>query len=150
MVFFLILLCQHVASLGPSPDKSNLGHTKLKLRERLLLFLFRIRRKTTFKELGYFFGVGKATAHKYFVSMLKMFNEVISPVLLKVPSQEELLRNRPPAAAVAFPNAFLIYDGTNFPLLKPENFAFNRMTYSAYKGFNSLQVVVGEWNHTLL
>ena len=106
--------------------------------------MIRLRRKTSFTELGYWFGVGKASAHEYFKEMLALFNVTVAPVLLRVPSVQEMLDVRSPEAALAFKIACLIYDGTNFVIGKPEIFALNRLTWSTYKKFNSFQVMLSE------
>jgi hypothetical protein len=46
-----------------------------------------------------------------------------------------------------FPNLLYLIDATTFDIQKPKNFLMNRLSYSAYKGANVLQVVFGMCAH---
>ena len=57
---------------------SNEGYRALDLEERVLIFLTRLRRKTTFEELGYQYGCGKETARRYFGELVDILQILCS------------------------------------------------------------------------
>ncbi len=127
--------------------KANAGFKKVKLVERALLFLTRLWRKPTFRELGYHYGCGRETAREYFNYMVKIFRRNIVPRLMFPRSPEELSKMTSEEVRKAFPDLLMILDATNWGQLKPENFLENRMSYSAYKHENVFQVLLGEPIH---
>jgi len=124
--------------------KSNEGFRKLDLKERVLIFLSRIRRKQPFKELGYQYGCGEETARAYFLEMVDLFNTHVVPRLVFPHPPADLLKMTRREVAEQFPDLLAVLDATNWEQLKPENFVENRLTYSAFKHFNSFQVLLGK------
>ncbi len=116
------------------------------MKERMLIFLSRIRRKVPFSELGYQFGCGKETARGYFVEMVDLFNTHLVPRLVFPRPPEELKKMSRKEVLEQFPDLLAVLDATNWEQLKPENFVENRLTYSGYKHFNSFQVLLGKWS----
>jgi hypothetical protein len=55
-------LFQVIDSDAPRRRESNEGFRKLDLEERVVMFLSRLKRKVTFKELGYQYGCGEESA----------------------------------------------------------------------------------------
>ena len=110
----------------------------------MLVFLSRIRRKVPFSELGYQYGCGKETARRYFEEMVDLFNTHLASRLIFSPTPEELKEMPRREVLDHFPDLLAILDATNWEQLKPENFVENRLTYSAFKHFNSFQVLLGE------
>jgi hypothetical protein len=70
--------------------QSNEGFRKLDLDDRVLIFLQRLRHKTTFQELGYQYGCGKESARRYFEEMVKIFHAHFVPRLVFPRTPEEL------------------------------------------------------------
>lgn len=130
----------------PASDrrKSNDGFRKLRSRDRVLMFLQRLRRKTTFQELGYLYGCGKETASRYFGEMVEIFNAHFVPRLVFPRTPEELKAMTREQVANKFPDLLAILDATNWEQLKPENFLQNRLSYSAFKHMTVFQVLLGE------
>ena len=124
--------------------KSNEGFRKVDMRERTLIFLSRIRRKVPFSELGYQYGCGKETARRYFDEMVDLCNTHLVPRLIFSPTAEELKKMSRPEVLGHYPDLLAILDATNWEQLRPENFVENRLTYSAFKHFNSFQVLLGK------
>jgi hypothetical protein len=107
-----------------------------------LLFLTRLRRTLPFKELGYLYGCGKTTAKRWYGEILDLFCDVIVQNVFYPRSPDELRQMRSDLTKVRFADLLAAIDATNWPMLKPENFLLNRLTYSAYKNYNALQVVM--------
>jgi len=111
---------------------SNSGFRKLDQDDRILLFLFRMRRRVPFEGLRIYFGVSTGTAHAYYVEMLKLFNSDVVPRLLRPFSAEELDDMTPPDFKADLPGAMFIVDLTGFPWKSKENVLLSRLLYSAY------------------
>ena len=124
--------------------KSNEGFRKVDMKERMLVFLSRIRRKVPFSELGYQYGCGKETARRYFDEMVDLFNTHLVPRLIFSPTPEELKKMSRAEVLEQYSDLLAILDATNWEQLRPENFVENRLTYSAFKQFNSFQVLLGK------
>jgi hypothetical protein len=130
--------------IQPEKPKANAGYKKVKTIERVLLFLTRLWRKPTFRELGYHYGCGRETAREYFNYMVKIFREHFVPRLVFPRSPAELRKMTSEQVRKAFPDLLAILDATNWEQLKPENFLVNRMSWSAYKHATVFQVLLGE------
>ena len=129
---------------GAARRKRNDGYRKLDLEDRVLLFLCRLYRKRKFKELGYEFGCGRDTARRYFREILDLFCQHLVPQLVFLRSPDELRQMMRPAVKEAFPDLLAILDATNWEQQKSENFLLNRLSYSAYKHFESFQSLFGK------
>lgn len=131
--------------LDPSHRRrSNEGFRKVELEERVLIFLSRIKRKQSFKEIGYLYGCGKATAKRYYSELVDVFCENIVPRLVFPRTPEELRLMASERTQERFPDLLAVLDATNWQQQKPENFLLNRLSYSAYKHFVAFQVLLGE------
>jgi hypothetical protein len=128
---------------------SNEGYRKLDLEDRVLIFLTRIRRKRSFKELGYLYGCGKASAQRYFEELRDLFCTQMVPRLVFPRSPEELLQMADEATRERFPDLLAVLDATNWEQQKPENFLLNRLSYSAYKHFVTFQALLGKFDQCL-
>jgi Helix-turn-helix of DDE superfamily endonuclease len=124
--------------------RSNEGYRKVDLNERVLIFLTRIKRKRSFKELGYLYGCGKASAQRYYKEIVELFAKQMVPRLVFPRSPEELLEMAHPLTKERFSDLLGVLDATNWEQLKSENFLLNRLTYSAYKHFVAFQVLFGK------
>lgn len=132
---------------APDPGarrRSNEGYRKLDLEERVLIFLTRIRRKRSFKELGYLYGCGKASAQRYYEELRALFCTEMVPRLVFPRPPQELLRMADEATLQQFPDLLAVLDATNWQQQKPENFLLNRLSYSAYKHFVAFQTLLGK------
>ena len=123
---------------------SNEGFRKVDMKERMLIFLSRIRRKVPFSELGYQYGCGKETARRYFDEMVDLFNTHLVPWLVFSPTPEELKKMSRAEVLEQYSDLLAVLDATNWEQLRPENFVENRLTYSAFKHFNSIEVLSGK------
>lgn len=112
--------------------------------DRVVLFLTRVRRKSTFQELGYQYGCGKVSAKRYYAELVKIFHEHFVPRLVFPRPPAELHAMSRPEVLEMFPDVLAILDATNWEQLKPGNFLENRLSYSAYKHKNVYQVLLGE------
>lgn len=108
------------------------------------MFLARMRRKVTFKELGFQFGCGAESARRYFNELKEQFTKHMVPRLVFPRSPENLRAMRRAEVKEAFPDLLAILDATTWEQLKPENFLENRLSYSAYKHATVFQVLFGE------
>ena len=117
------------------------------LEERILIFLTRIRRRRSFKEMGYLYGYGRDSARRYYVEIVELFSKFMVPRLGFPRTPEELLQMAVKETRERFPNLLGILVATNWAQQKPENFLLNRLSYSAYKHFVALQVLLGRPLH---
>jgi hypothetical protein len=125
--------------------QSNEGYRKLDLEERVLIFLTRIKRKRSFKEMGHLYGCGKVTAIRYYDEIVSLFCEFVVPNLVFPRNPADLQKMSSETTLSRFPHLLTILDATNWEQQTPENFLLNRMTYSAYKHFVSFQVLFGKY-----
>lgn len=109
-----------------------------------MIFLIRLRKKSTFQELGYQFGCGKESARRYFREMLEIFKSHFLSRLVFPCSPDELRKMTRPEVREKYPDLLAILDATNWEQMKPENFLENRLSYSAYKHRTVFQVLLGE------
>lgn len=131
----------------PDPNsrrQSNEGYRKVDLDDRVLIYLTRLKRKRSFKELGYLYGCGKASAQRYYDELLDLFSTTMVPRLVFPRPPEELLAMASQLTLERFPDLLGVLDATNWEQLKSENFFFNRLSYSAYKHFVAFQSLFGE------
>lgn len=105
------------------------------------MFLTRMRRKTTFAELGYQYGCSRESAREYCDELTDIFHKEIVPFPR---SPEELRKMTREKVQRDYPDLLAILDATNWEQLKPENFLENRLSYSGYKHMNVFQVLLGE------
>lgn len=129
---------------APAQRRGSDGFRKLDLDDRVLIFLTRLRRKSSFKELGYLYGCGKATAQRYHYELVDIFSEQIVPRLVFPRPPEELLAMNSDKVKKEFPHLLALLDATNWEEQKAENFLLNRLSYSAYKHFVAFQVLLGK------
>lgn len=124
--------------------QSNDGFRKVELRERVLIFLIRLRRKRSFKELGYLYGCGKASAQRYHEELVSLFCIHLVPRLVFPRSPEELTAMAVDTTLERFAHLLALLDATNWQQQKAENFLLNRLSYSAYKHFVAFQALLGK------
>ena len=134
-----------IKSDAPVRRESNDGYRKLDLEERVVMFLARLKRKITFKELGYQYGCGEESARRYCTELVNIFHKHLVPRLVFPRPPEELLKMTRPEVQEAFPDLLAILDATNWEQFKPENFLANRLSYSAFKHMNVFQVLLGKY-----
>ncbi len=113
----------------------------------MLIFHTRLRRKRSFKELGYLYGCGKATAERYHYEMVDIFSLHLVPRLVFPRSPEELLEMSKEEILRQFPNLLALLDATNWKEMQAENFLLNRLSYSAYKHHVAFQVLLGKYHY---
>lgn len=110
----------------------------------MLIFLQRLRRKSSFQELGYQYGCGKESSRRYFDEMIKICHCHFVPRLVFPRTPGELRKMTRNQVSNQYSDLLAILDATNWEQLKPENFLENRLSYSAYKHMNCFQVLLGE------
>jgi hypothetical protein len=126
-------------------QKSNKGHRRLCMEDRLLLFLFRMWRKVPFEGLGLLFGVSTTTCSNYFEEIVDAFAEFLTGRLLYPRSGDEIDRMAPENFKRDLPGARLIFDGTGFPMQSKENVLLRRLLFSAYHKDYEGQVLFGKY-----
>jgi hypothetical protein len=108
---------------APNRRQSNEGFRKLDLDDRLLIFLQRLRRKTTFQELGYQYGCGKESARRYFGEMVKIFHAHFVPRLVFPRTPEELRKMSREQVSKQFSDLLVILDATNLGTVEAGKFS---------------------------
>ena len=110
------------------------------------MFLSRMRRKLTFKELGFLFGVGEETARRNVNELMDVFSKFLVYRLVYPLPPAEIRKMIDPEVLAKFPDLLAVLDATNWHIEKALNFLKNRMSYSNYKHDNVFQVLLGEWS----
>jgi hypothetical protein len=126
-------------------QKSNKGHRKLLLDDRILLYLVRKWRGIPFEGLRILFGVSFGTAVNCFNETLKAYNDHVTRRLLYPRSADEIDGMTPADFKQDLPGARLIFDGTGLEMKNKENVLLHRILFSAYHKQTEGQVVFGEW-----
>jgi Helix-turn-helix of DDE superfamily endonuclease len=144
-LFFPDDACEQVIE-KPSEDerRGSLGHRKLEVEERVLIFLTRLRRKTPFEELGYQYGCGSESARRYYNELIDIFHRHFVSRLVFPRSPDELREMSREEVLNQWPDLLALLDATNWEQFKPGNFLENRLSYSAYKHMNVFQVLFGK------
>lgn len=125
--------------------KSNSGHRKLKVEDRILLFLMRMRRKVPFEGLQFEFGVAASTASNYYYDVLKMFHAEVVPRLLHPLKGPEIEAMTPEDFARDLPGCKVIFDLTGFRKSGKENVLLSRLLWSAYHHQSEVGVLFGTY-----
>jgi hypothetical protein len=129
---------------GAARRKSNSGYRILPTNDRILLFLMRMRRDTTFEGLGVYFGVAVSTAHDYYLEMLSVAHSVLVPLLFCPLKAAQIRTMIPKDFARDLPGCLVIFDLTGFALNSKENVLLSRLLYSAYHHRSETGVLFGE------
>lgn len=130
---------------GPGVRRvSNSGFRKTNVKDRILLFLVRMRRRMPFEGLRIMFDVSLGTAHGYYMEVLKSFHEHVVPRLLRPLSAAEIARITPEEFAHDLPGAVFIVDLTSFGCNGKGNVSLARVLYSAYHHQHEKAAVFGE------
>lgn len=111
---------------------SNSGYRRRDVNDRILLFLYRMRRDVPFEGLGFQFGIGASTAKSYYDEMLGIFHASLVPLLLHPLRGDQIERMTPPDFARDLPGCKVIFDLTGLALKSKENVLLSRILYSAY------------------
>lgn len=122
---------------------SNKGHRRLKLDERILLFLIRLRQRHAYEGLGILFGVSETSVATYYKEMLLLFHTDVVPRLLRPLTARELDAVTPQTTKDQLPGAFIIWDATGLPVNSKENVCLSRLLYSAYHHKSELFATFG-------
>jgi len=133
--------------LEPPPGvrrHSNSGYRKMHKKDRILLFLVRMRRRMPFEGLRIMFGVSLGTVHNNYNETLEAFHEHVMPRLLRPLSAAEIARITPREFARDLPGAVFIVDLTSFRCKGKGNVSLARVLYSAYHHQHEKAAVFGE------
>lgn len=133
--------------LEPPPGvrrSSNSGFRKTNVKDRILLFLVRMRRRMPFEGLRIMFGVSIGTAHAYYREVLESFHKHVVPRLLRPLSANEIARITPKEFARDLPGAVFVVDLTSFGCKGKGNVSLARVLYSAYHHQHEKAAVFGE------
>lgn len=123
---------------------SNSGFRKTNVKDRILLFLVRMRRRMPFEGLRIMFGVSVGTAHAYYLEVLESFHKHVVPRLLRPLSAAEIARIMPKEFARDLPGAVFVVDLTSFGCKGKGNVSLARVLYLAYHHQHEKAAVFGE------
>ena len=127
-------------------SSNRAGKFLLDSRSRILLFLTRLRKAYTLRELSLFFAVSTSTCENYFNDILDRVHETVVPMLFRLEAPELIDPYIPDDFKSKFPGCYFIVDGVPLPIYQPERFVLNRLTWSVYKSQNIFQSTVGEFH----
>lgn len=103
--------------------------------------MVRLRRGFEFEHLAGMFAVSVATACRTFNTWVTFLAMELPPFLLRWPSKEQIVLNRPPAFK-GFPRTRAIIDCTEFFVQRPSMPSSQRKTWSSYKQHNTFKALV--------
>jgi hypothetical protein len=107
-----------VSTPDPSARRqSNEDWRKVDLDEWVLIYLTRIKRKGSFKELGYLYGCGKASEQRYYQEFLELSSKHMVPRLVFPRSPEQLSEMADQNTLERFADLLGVFDATNWQQL---------------------------------
>ena len=117
--------------------------SKLSGKDRLFMFLLRLRRGLPLEELAWIFGISVSYAGEicYVVTrLLYLTLRAVQGNMFPSAAQQKL---NMPNVMKPFKNLRVILDGVSFFIQKPSNFAHQGNTYSSYKSMNVVHFIIG-------
>ncbi|XP_052124332.1 uncharacterized protein LOC113214353 isoform X5 [Frankliniella occidentalis] len=126
---------------GRTPKRFSV-EGKLSSKDKLLMFLWRLRRGMPLRDLAYIFGVGLTTCCQVVYAMLRYlcltFQGLEKDMFISAQDQK-----KKPKPFKPFPNLRAIIDGFEIFIQTPSNFQQQGNTYSDYKAHNTIRFLVG-------
>lgn len=142
-VFRTIL--EYVESVLKKKKRLRGRPSHLKLADEFLLVLMRLRLGLQVQDLRYRFNLrDKGRVSKLIRKWIKLLVVAFKPLLLW-PSKRQVSRNMPEAfrCVSEYRNVRIILDCAEFEMESPSSLSVNSMTYSDYKGRNTVKVLFG-------
>lgn len=115
-------------------------HTDI-AQEHILLCLKKIRRDTTFSELGDEFGISLSYASKIFHKYVPIIASVLHPFILKN-NKKTIKRNLPISFRHKYNNVSCIIDCLEIEIQKPTKSIHQALTWSEYKKTNTIKYLI--------
>ena len=115
---------------------------QISIEDQFFLTLIKLRRHPTNKELGIFFGISEKQVSNIFITWINFLYLQWSEIDWW-PTQENVQFYAPSDFHAKFPSTRVILDGTEFPIMKPQQPLAQQATFSHYKNRNTMKVVVG-------
>ena len=104
----------------------------MEIKDRIFLFLTRMRRRFTFETLERLFGVAHGSVQNYYDEILDLFCNNLVPRLVFPLSKDEIVIMTPEDFRKDLPGILVIWDATGFKLKSKESVLLGRLLYSAY------------------
>lgn len=126
-----------------STTPKKLRPTKLSSRDKLFMFLLRLRRGLPLPELSVMFNISVSTASVICYAMTRLIYLTFKGMELDMFPTAEEQRKKKPLKMKPFKNLRIILDGVSFYTQTPSNFEQQGNTYSSYKSHNVVVFSVG-------
>lgn len=111
--------------------------------DQVLLTLMKLRLNSAYIDLSRRFGVSKTTVFRIINTVLYILHAVLYKGLMKeIPSQKKNMLSLP-ACFQSFQNCRIILDCTEVECDIPHSMLHQKLTYSSYKGRNTLKALIG-------
>lgn len=123
--------------------KRTLRTGRLTSRNKLFMFLVRLRRGLPIIDLAYAFGIGPTYASMIVYAILRLLYLTFKGMEKRMFLSAEAQRKKKPVPFKPFSNLRVIIDGAEFFVHKPSNFAQQGNTHSDYKAHNTVRVILG-------
>lgn len=114
----------------------------LSIEDQFFLTLIKLRTHPTNQELTIFFGISLMQVSNVFITWINFMYCQWSEINWW-PSRDLVKYFAPSDFRLKFPNTRVIIDGTEFPIMKPNDPKLQQATFSTYKNRNTMKVVVG-------
>ncbi|KAE8740711.1 hypothetical protein FOCC_FOCC013767 [Frankliniella occidentalis] len=125
-------------------EPATLNETRMSARDRLFMFLLRMRRGLPEEELCELFGIGIGYVSELLYVMTRTVYLTLKSMEKEMfPSVAQQEAFGKPEVMKPFKNLRVILDGASFYIQTPSNFEQQGNTYSAYKSNNVLLVAIG-------
>ena len=133
-----------LASLGPAAYKLNYLHAypTISVPDQLFLTIIKCRTYKTNFELSRMFAVSETEVYNIFVTWIKFMSLQWREICIW-PDRDIVRFFSPSDFKSKFPETRAIFDGTEFPVKKPQAPAAQQVTFSKYKNRNTAKILVG-------
>ena len=117
--------------------------SKLSGKDRLFMFLLRLRRGLPLEELAWIFGVSVAYVGEMCYVLTRLLHLTLRPLQGEIFLSAAQQRLNMPKVMKPFKILRVILDGASFYIQKPSNFEHQGKSYSKYKSTNVVHFIVG-------
>lgn len=119
----------------------EIGGSKISKRNKVLLFLMKLKLALSFTSLGVFHSITRSTARRCFFDVLDCLTVTMNKFVYW-PSRESVKDNMPEAFRRHYPNTSAIIDCTEIPTEMPKKIERRNFMYSQYKGGYTLKFLI--------
>lgn len=127
---------------SPQDAQKKRGRPRaLKPHDAVTATLIKLRQDYSYFVLGYLFGVPESTMQDTVADVMKVISGKLTDRLFYLYPKDLAMTHVPTDWEEKFPGTIFIGDGAPLPVLAPQNFLAQKLTYSSYKHANVVHMV---------